>query len=74
MVQTQLELQKLTAGLPTMAFSKGLRLPLVGFYNAFKFLELGYPRNNSQTWGANCSKPIFLPENLSKMEQSCRNV
>ena len=38
MVQTQLELQKLTAGLPTMAFSKGLRLPLVGYYNAFKFL------------------------------------
>ena len=35
---------------------------------------VSFLRNNSQTWGANCSKPMFLPENLSKMEQSCRNV
>ena len=35
---------------------------------------VSFLRNNSPTWGANCSKPMFLPENLSKMEQSCRNV
>ena len=122
MVQTQLELQKLTAGSQPWLFPKVLDFPYQAIYNAFKFLQLGYPRtsldfskcymvfervyrkkifsdfpltflslfsrkkigvgaggmsflrNNSQTWGANCSKPIFLPENLSKMEQSCRNV
>lgn len=117
MVQTQLELQKLKRGSQPWLFPKVLDSPYQAIYNAFKFLELRYPRtsldfstcqmvfervyrnkifsdfplffvtifeeenwggsflrNNSQTCGASCSKPIFLRQNLSKMEQSCRNV
>lgn len=122
MVQTQLELQKLTARLPTIhgffhrsqtSLTRLSTMPLsfqnwdiLGRLQTFRnvrwylkeftetryfliffffFLSLfskkkigvgavSFLRNNSQTWGANCSKPMFLPENLSKMEQSCRNV